>query len=197
VFFAKVHHTAALYLLSPKGERAYFAPQAMTAAELHAYLLQQLGPDAVTQLQSHLPQPALVVPAEHLLPVMTLLRNDPLLYFDLLETVSGVDYLGRSDELGVVYHLTSITRGLRAIVKVQVARSNTEIPDYKPTIPSVSQLWKTADWHEREVFDLYGIVFSGHPDLRRMFLPDDWQGHPLRKDHTADTEYHGVLINPS
>ncbi len=167
----------------------------MAPPELYEYIVAQLGPEAVIRFEDAALQPALHLPPARLLEVLTLLRNDPLLYFDLLESVSGVDYLGRSDTLGVVYHLASITRGLRAVVKVQVPRSEPEQPDYKPTIPSVAHLWRTADWHEREIFDLYGIHFSGHPDPRRIFMPEDWVGHPLRKDYATPEEYHDVKID--
>jgi len=114
---------------------------------------------------------------------MTYLKSREL-DFDELMCLSGVDY-GAESELGVTYHLCSTATGSKFTVKVKVARE-------KPVLPSVSSLWRTANWHEREVYDLYGISFDGHPDLTRILLPDDWEGHPLRKDYVLNKTYHGI-----
>ena len=105
------------------------------------------------------------------------LHDDPDLYFDYLIDVCGVDYLGKKEKrFEVVYHLFSIKHRHALRLKAEVSESN-------PAIDSVTPVWVGANWHERETFDLYGIKFNGHPDLRRILLPEDWEGHPLRKDY--------------
>src|SRR5512142_3231418 len=115
--------------------------------------------------------------------VALMLRDDERLRFDLLMCLSGVDYTG--GKLGVVYHLNSTTLGHKLVLKVEVPADN-------PHCPSVESVWKTANWHEREAFDMFGIIFDGHPDLRRILCTDDWEGFPLRKDYVFPKEYHGI-----
>lgn len=114
------------------------------------------------------------VAAADWLPLATALRNDSTLGFDYLICVTGVDW---KTHLSVVYHLTSRTAGHSIVVKVKL-----EDRDH-PVVPTVCGIWRTAEFHEREVFDLFGIRFAQHPDLRRLFLTDDWKGWPLRKDY--------------
>ena len=115
------------------------------------------------------------LPADRLVEVCTFLRDDPELQFALLSWVGGVDLLPREPRFEVVYHLLSVAHNLRFVLKVSV-------PDREPRVPTVTGVWPTANWHERETYDFYGIVFDGHPDLTRILLPDEWQGWPLRKD---------------
>ena len=115
------------------------------------------------------------VAAERLVEVCSFLRDDPELDFAMLSWVGGVDLLPREPRFEVVYHLLSLTRNRRFVIKVQV-------PETRPQVPTVIGVWPTANWHERETYDFYGIVFAGHPDLTRILLPDDWEGWPLRKD---------------
>jgi NADH-quinone oxidoreductase subunit C len=122
--------------------------------------------------------------------VCQFLRDDPRLYFDYLECLSGIDMGPESGKLGVVYHLMSIPHGHRIVLKCFISR----VPHPENTLPSVTSVWLGADWHEREAYDLFGIRFSGHPDLRRILMPEDWTGHPLRKDYTDPDTYHGVKI---
>lgn len=112
------------------------------------------------------------------------MRDDPALAFDWLSCITAVDYVA-DDELCAVYELYSMQHKHWFAVKVFVDRK-------KPAIPSVMDLWSAADWHEREAYDLMGIVFEGHTDLRRILLPEDWEGHPLRKDYEFPREYHGI-----
>ena len=111
------------------------------------------------------------VDGTNLVAVSRFLRDQ--LGFDLLVSISGVDML---DHLETVYHLRSITRGQLLQIKVRLDHE-------KPEVDSVVSVWPTANWLEREVFDMFGIRFNGHPDLKRILLPDDWKGHPLRKDY--------------
>jgi len=117
----------------------------------------------------------LYVPADRLVEVCTFLRDDPELQFTMLASVSGVDYLPRDPRFEVVYHLLSIPKNARFVLKVEVREED-------PKLPTVTDVWPTANWLERETYDFYGIVFTGHPDLVRILLPEEWVGWPLRKD---------------
>jgi NADH-quinone oxidoreductase subunit C len=114
--------------------------------------------------------------------VCQFLKDEPSLAFNYLRLISGVDY---TDRFASVYHLYSYTHGHGLTLHVDLPRED-------PRVASVAALWPTADWHERETYDLMGIVYEGHPALTRIFLPDDWLGHPLRKDYKSPEEYHGI-----
>ncbi|MEK6258748.1 MAG: NADH-quinone oxidoreductase subunit C [Planctomycetota bacterium] len=119
----------------------------------------------------------IVVPAESLQPLLTFMNQD--LGFDMLAEITAVDYLeyeGATDRFGVVYVVVNTKTGERLIVK-------TFVNDPDPVLPSMCSLWKAADWLEREVYDMFGIKFSGHPDLRRILTPDEFSAYPLRKDY--------------
>jgi NADH-quinone oxidoreductase subunit C len=106
--------------------------------------------------------------------------------FSMLLDVGGVDYLEREPRYDVVYHLLRLpthAAGVAEIGQPERVRVLCGVPGDAPTVPTVSDMWPSADWAEREIFDLYGIAFAGHPDLRRIQMPDDWEGHPLRKDY--------------
>jgi NADH-quinone oxidoreductase subunit C len=118
------------------------------------------------------------------LAIAQFLLADPSLKFDWLQCLTGVDYVA-DGKLCVVYDLWSFEHRHSFAVKVFCPRSD-------PHLPSVVSLWPAADWHEREAFDLLGIVFDGHADLRRILCADDWKGHPLRKDYVFPREYHGI-----
>jgi NADH-quinone oxidoreductase subunit C len=115
------------------------------------------------------------VPAEALVEICTFLRDDPGLDFAMLSWIAGLDWLPRHPRFEVVYGLLSLTHNARITLKVAVT-------DEQPRVPTVTPVWATADWHERETYDFYGIQFTGHPDLTRILLPEDWVGWPLRKD---------------
>ena len=117
----------------------------------------------------------LFVPAEHLVEVCMFLRDDPELQFAMLSWMGGADYLPRVPRFECVYSLLSIANQVRFTLKVRV-------PEDQPKVPTVIPVWPTANWHEREAYDFYGITFTGHPDLTRILLPEDWVGWPLRKD---------------
>ncbi len=129
---------------------------------------------------------AVVVPAEKWPEVARTLRNDPDLTFDSLMCLTGYD-AGDGKELGVAYNFYSMTKGHSLEIRILVPVEN-------PQIPSVADLWRAADWHEREAFDMFGIEFTGHPDLKRILLPDDWEGYPLRKDFKTPEYYQGIKI---
>ena len=138
-------------------------------------LLRERFPDAPFHRQegAAVRDHTLYVPADRLVEVCTFLRDG--LSFGMLSWVGGVDLLPREPRFEVAYHLLSITHNVRFMLKVQVTESH-------PHVPTVCGVWPTANWHERETFDFYGIRFDGHPDLTRILLPDDWEGWPLRKD---------------
>ena len=115
------------------------------------------------------------VKREHLLEVSKFLKEDPAAQFNFLSDLCGVDYMGREPRFEVVYHLYSMEHKHRLRMKVSLSESDL-------SIPSVVSIWKTANWHERECFDLLGITFSDHPDLTRILTPDGFRDHPLRKD---------------
>jgi len=115
------------------------------------------------------------VPADRLLDTCAVLRDDPVLAFNVLIEVTAADYLPRSPRFEVVYHLLSIPHRRRLRVKVRAGEGD--------AVPTVQSVWRAAGWPEREVYDMFGIVFAGHPDLRRILTPDDWEGHPARKDY--------------
>jgi NADH-quinone oxidoreductase subunit C len=137
-----------------------------------------------------------------LVAVCKYLRDEPDLRFNMLNCVSGVDYFepdpkkaAKADwqpHVEVVYHLSSLATKTSLVLKVILPRWKDDKPGELPEVPSVAGLWSTADWHEREVFDLMGVRFIGHPDMRRILCPEDWVGYPLRKDYEMPLEYHGI-----
>jgi NADH-quinone oxidoreductase subunit C len=147
--------------------------------------LQAAYPDfdaAVSKIAVDRGELTLHIRREHLLGIAAALRNGAALRFELCSSVSGVDYLGLDPErLHSVYHLTSMT--YRRRVRLEVA-----VPAEDPHVPSLTALYPTADWQERETYDLFGIVFNDHPDLTRILMPDDWVGHPLRRDYPVGGE---------
>src|SRR5919201_6408029 len=173
----------------------------MPPADVTAILEQRFGP-AITGKKLDTIDPWVTVDVGRLVEVCRFLRDDPRLRFDLLNCVSGVDYLepdakkapkaGFEPHLEVVYHLSSFPNQHRFVLKLVLPRWKDNKPGALPEVPSLVSLWATADWHEREVYDLSGIWFTGHPDLTRILLSDDWVGHPLRKDYEFPLEYHGI-----
>ena len=175
----------------------------MTAAEIAAALEQKFGPKITAKkLDAAGFDPSVTVEAADLVEICRFLRDDPAMRFEILSCISGVDYLeidpkkapkaGFEPHLEVVYHFQSFTHRHRFVVKVLLPRWKDNQPGSLPEVPSLTSLWKTADWHEREVYDLSGVWFTGHPDLRRILLSEDWEDYPLRKDYEFPLEYHGI-----
>lgn len=113
------------------------------------------------------------------------LASNDQCYFDSLSSLTGIDNGPEINTMEVVYNLYSIPLEHHLMMKVVLDRA-------KPEVSSLSSIWKTANWHERETYDLLGIVFTNHPDLRRLLMPADWEGYPLRKDYTEPERYHGM-----
>ena len=155
-------------------------------------LAAEFGTYAVAAVEETGLQPALVIYREKLAAVCLFLRDHEETYFDFLSCISAVDNGMDSGSFSVVYHLASIPHQHQLTLKVTV--ENDRRLDSLPVVPTVTGVWRTADWHEREAFDLMGIYFEGHPDLRRILLPDDWEGYPLRKDYKEAETYHGIAI---
>jgi NADH-quinone oxidoreductase subunit C len=118
---------------------------------------------------------SVLVRPDAIVEVARFLRDNEALRYNFLSNLCGVDYLGREPRFEVVYHLLSHSNRHRVCLKVAV-------PEEEPSVPSLTELWPTANYQERETFDMFGIVFSGHPSLQRILMPDDWEGHPQRKD---------------
>lgn len=161
--------------------------------EIKNFLIQKFGPEVIEELQLNVLQPALVIKQDLIVQVCEELRDNEDTWFDFLSCLTGVDYGLEDKKFGVVYHLASIPHKKQLVLKV--LQNNERDEDLLPIFPSVSGVWKTAEWHEREAYDLLGIRFESHPDLRRILLPDDWEGFPLRKDYVAAEEYKGIKIN--
>lgn len=159
----------------------------MTHPELRALLTEHFGPELVIAEDENPLMPRLTVPVGRIAEVCQFLRDDERTYFDLLSCVTALDNGPERGTLELAYNLYSIPYEHALCLRVEVPREAAEVP-------SVSTVWRTADWHEREAFDLMGIRFTGHPDLRRILLPTDWEGHPLRKDYTEQERYHGIQV---
>lgn len=173
----------------------------MTSAEIIAVLEAECG-SRIKSKNETVADPFVVVEPAEWLAVAQVLRDHPKLKFDMLNCISGVDYLeldpkkvakaGFEPHMEVVYHFQSFTHKHRFVVKIILPRWKDGKAGELPEVPSVAAIWPAADWHERECYDLAGVMFIGHPDLCRILLADDWVGHPLRKDYEFPLEYHGI-----
>jgi NADH-quinone oxidoreductase subunit C len=157
----------------------------MTPEEIHKRLQDQFG-ENILEFNGEAPDPWVKIKPERTFEISKFLKQNSELAFDSLMCLSGMDY-GADSNLGVVYSLYSMKNKHRITLRVDLPRDN-------PKVPSVETIWRTADWHEREAYDLFGIHFEGHPDLRRILCPDDWEGYPLRKDYIVQEYYHGIRV---
>jgi NADH-quinone oxidoreductase subunit C len=159
-------------------------------AAIHQRLAERFG-DALVAFQGEVPQPFAVVRADAVGEVAGFCKADPDLAFDNLMCLSAVDYPKEDPpRMEVVYHLFSYRHRHTFVLKVHTPREGGRVP-------TVEGVWGVANWHEREAYDLFGIVFDGHSDLRRILLPDDWVGHPLRKDWQDPDFYNGMHVKPT
>jgi NADH-quinone oxidoreductase subunit C len=160
------------------------------AAGIHSRLAAKFG-DRITAFQAEALQPWAVVAPEAIAEVAAFCKADPDLSFDNLMCLSAVDFNKETPpRMEVVYHLFSYTHRHVFVLKVTLPREGA-------ALPTVEGVWGVANWHEREAFDLFGIVFTGHSDMRRILLPDDWEGHPLRKDWVDPDFYNGMHVKPT
>jgi len=157
--------------------------------EWASWIREALGEGAVLDVQGPVPKDGpreafLRVPAPRIAEVLRFLRDDPRLRFDFLANLTALDWPARA-VFEIVYHLVSYPHRLELTLRCEVPRA-------APALPSAVSLYPVADWQEREQYDLLGVVFEGHPDLRRLLMPDDWQGFPLRKDYVEGKFYRGM-----
>lgn len=141
--------------------------------------LREWDAQAVAEVIAFRGETTVIVPGEHLRRAAEYLSTEPSLGFSFLADITTVDRFPIEPRFEVNYHLVSLDRRDRLRLKVRVSGGD-------PVVPSVISVWPTANWHERENFDLFGIRFAGHPDLRRILMPDDWEGYPLRKDYPVE-----------
>ena len=173
----------------------------MSPSEIFS-MLRQLWPHLVIEAKLDAIDPWIEILPDGVAPICRTLKEEPSLAFDFLHLITVVDYFQPDPKLAakttwephleVVYHLSSMAKGHRLVLKTRLPRWVEQAEGRLPEIDSVAHLWPAALWHEREVFDLSGVRFKGHPDLRRILCPDDWVGHPLRKDYVMPAEYHGI-----
>ena len=149
-------------------------------------LLKEVFDSGIGELRTDIPvEPFINIDADKINAVSLFLRDEESLQFDSLSCLSSVDL--DKDNLAVVYHLYSFALNQKLKLKVIVPKEN-------PVVKTVSDVWATADWHEREAYDMMGLIFEGHPDLRRILCPDDWEGYPLRKDYKVQEFYQGMKV---
>jgi NADH-quinone oxidoreductase subunit C len=153
----------------------------MTAEEITALLQKEFGPDLL-ESKMDAKDPWVRVNPSKIADVGRFLRDHPAIRLDYPRSVGALDW---PEGFELVYHLFSMAHRHSFVVKTRVPREN-------PKLPTVETVWPGANWHEREAYDLMGIIFEGHSDLRRLLLPDDWEGHPLRKDYQEKDQYHGI-----
>jgi NADH-quinone oxidoreductase subunit C len=155
----------------------------MEVQQLFARLEQQF-PGKVHDFRGEVPEPYLSVDAGAIVEVCRFLRDDGETSFAVLSDLTALDW-PKEEKLQVVYHLYSYGHRQQIVLKVDLPRDN-------PKMASVEGVWKIANWFEREIYDLFGVLFEGHSDLRRIMLPEDWVGYPLRKDYVEQEEYDGI-----
>lgn len=162
----------------------------MDAPSVHQKIKDAFG-ERILHFEEKALQPYAVVAPEAIAEVAAFCKNDPDLRLDNLMCLSGVDYPKENPpRMEVVYHLFSYTHRHRFVLKVHVPREDGHVS-------TVERVWGVANWHEREAYDMLGIVFDGHSDPRRILLPDDWVGHPLRKDWVDPEFYNGMRVKPT
>ena len=144
-------------------------------------------PDSVKEGETTSSPERLVIGNEFIYQVCELLHGNEKTYFDSLSCLTGLDNGPEENTMEVIYNLYSIPHNLHLMLSVTLDRN-------QPEVDSVTSIWGTANWHEREAYDLLGIHFKNHPDLRRILLPIDWEGHPLKKDYVEQEMYHEVKV---
>ncbi len=164
----------------------------MYIKDLVVDLRKQFGDDCILAEEDSGFTPSVTINPNLILQISAYISGNPNFYYDFLNFISGVDYGIGENKLMVVYHLTSLYYQRQLSIKCVLPRP--DLPEL-PEIDSVVAVWRAADWLEREVYDMYGIRFKNHPDFRRILLPEDWEGYPLRKDYKTAEFYHGIKID--
>jgi NADH-quinone oxidoreductase subunit C len=155
----------------------------MTASQIFERLRAQFG-DAIFEIVEENFDPFITIKSDIVCKAIKYLKNKADLAFDFLALVTAIDYPDEN-RIQVVYHLYSYKHHHKIVIKADVPRD-------KPEIPSIARIYGAADWHEREQYDLIGVIFTDHPDFRRILCVEDWEGHPLRKDYVEPETYHGI-----
>ncbi len=161
--------------------------------DIKLLLVEKFGDAVIVGEETNGLQSALLINPDDIDRVCLELRNNPKTYFDFLSSITGMHYNDEANRYGVVYHLSSIPYKTQLTLKI--SKPHDRESDHLPEFKSITAVYRTADWHEREAYDLLGIFFTNHPDLRRILLPDDWDGFPLRKDYQAAEYYKGIKID--
>lgn len=155
-------------------------------------LVQNFGNEIIIQETEGL-MPILKVPANKIAEICNFLKANENCYFDSLSCLTGIDNGPETNTMNIVYNLYSIPYDFKLALKIEIQRNSNDLNEL-PNVPTVSHIWHSANWSEREIFDLLGINFTSHPDLRRILLPSDWEGYPLRKDYQQQETYHGITV---
>jgi NADH-quinone oxidoreductase subunit C len=158
----------------------------MTEESIYSQLSAKFGDACLAFENEASHNPGALIDSTKLMDIMIELKENPAFAFDSLMCVSGFD-LGEEAELGMIYHLYSVSLNHYFTIKTLLNRTT-------PKVASVANMWRTADWHEREVYDMFGVIFEGHPDFKRILLEEDWEGYPLRKDYVPAEFYRGMKI---
>lgn len=164
----------------------------MNFQDIKNLLTLKFGENSILKEDTSGLQPILTVAAAQLAIICQELYENPQTYFDYLACITAIDNGPEKGTMEVIYNLYSIPFNISFTLRTELIRNKPEEP--LPQLPTVSHIWRTADWHEREAYDLMGIHFTGHPDLRRILLVTDWEGHPLRKDYKLQETYHGIKV---
>lgn len=164
----------------------------MEIQDYASFITNSLGNDVITGIDEKATPNALLIAPEKIKDVCRLLHEHEDTFFDFLSCITGIDNGPEKGTLEIAYNLYSIPYGQHLMLKIEFEREIKE--NHFPSVPSVISIWRSANWHEREIFDLLGVYFTGHPDMRRILLPADWEGHPLRKDYVNMEKYHGVTV---
>jgi NADH-quinone oxidoreductase subunit C len=159
-----------------------------TTEQVYENLLANFGESSLMSADFSVLQTTFVIKTEMLVPICEHLQS---LYFDHLACITALDF-PKENKMEVVYNLAALTQGIAIALKIQLVR--TDERGKLPVVPSLTSLWGGANWLEREVYDMFGIVFSAHPDLRRILMPADWEGFPLQKDYVVQEKYHGITV---
>lgn len=165
----------------------------MTCEEIKTLLIEKLGTTAITGFIDGM-QPQLIVNAKLIVPICEVLKEDKQTFFDMLSCITAIDNGAAAGTIDILYHLYSIPHEHSIVLKCEIPRGS----DLTSTcIDSICAIYQAAEWHEREAYDFFGIIFSRHPDLRRILLPADWEGNPLRKDYQQQEYYRGIKVDNS
>ncbi|GAA0890526.1 hypothetical protein GCM10009122_02040 [Fulvivirga kasyanovii] len=159
----------------------------MELEDITSILKDKFGDDIIREVDENASPQAIVVSPTDIHRVCLELHTNERAYFDMLSCLTGLDNGPEAGTMEVIYNMYSVPYEIGLMIRVKLDRN-------KPEVNTVSDIWKTADWHEREAYDMYGIKFVNHPDLRRILLPADWEGYPLRKDYQHQEYYRGIKV---